>query len=1542
MKAMNAMLRTISSLLVLVFCASTLWSQVATGTYPYGTFDKKGFDTINVGNLNAHFGIPIINKSGRGIPFRFNLGYDSSVWSPVTTNGINSWVPSQNWGWADETQVPLGYLSYSTTKSVITINEGRVVVTQTCSTYLHWVYFDPYGGVHPFPLADTQNCTPPGSKSPTTTAVAVDGSGYSLSVSNYTAGTVTNASGQQFVPPVGTANGTEYDSNGNEISVNPSGQFTDTTGKVALTVAGTGTPSSPTTFTYTGTNGNAETVTMNYTTYMVQTAFGCSGISEFGPTAEPLVSSIVFPDGSSYSFSYEATPSHSGNVTGRLAGVQLRQGGTIQYVYETGANQPIECADGSAAGLTRTMNSDSGSATSSETYVRTITGTGTSSTAVVDGLGNGKNYTFVEASNQPAPVTAQYYETSRQINQGRGVAPGCMGVNCTPLLVRNTCYNGAASPCTTTAPTLPITQVDTWKTLNGIETDGRTAKYNANGMRTEADVYDFGASSRGALLRKEVWTYGYSVPSAVTQDEVFDGSGNVAANTVYAYDGTAVTTSSGVPQHVATGGARGNLTSMTQYVNGSTAYTTTATYEDTGSLLTSTVHGATTAYSYDPTFVYRTGTSLPTPSSGVALSSSTSFDTANTGLPLSSTDANGQVTKIPSYDAMLRPTEVEYPDGGETIYSYSPTLTTANVPAISATTETEYDGYGRTSRTATVNGQGGYYQQDICYDANGNAAFKSYPYSGSGFGAAKVCSGGGDAYTYDVLGRVTGVTRSNGEKRSITYLGRAKEYVDENGVTRISQVDGLGRLTTACEISSNTLQGASPATCGTDISGTGYVTTYSHALASHTTTILQGAQTRVFQHDWLKRPILVQEPESGTTTYGYAYNSTGLVTTRTKPQANQTGSATTTTTTQYDSLGRVVGVSYSDGTPAKNFGYDAPTTQTFWNISQTNLKGRLSMAIIGNVVLGTNIFAYDPMGRISWMGEYPPTNCGCRAWGLYYTYDLAGDMTSSTDGNGVISTYTYSPAGEILSLTSSQTDATDPTAILAGVQNGPFGPVSYSLGNGLTGMYSYDVLGRLSGGTVSSGGTQIYGFADGWKGKLVTGSSDSVLNQGSAYGYDEFNRLASLTVNAGTGANYGWAYDRYGNRVQQNITGGTGSGSTFTASVNPANNQLTGYMYDAVGNMTNDGFHKYTYDAEGHVTAVDGGQTATYVYNALNQRVSASVGGATIVYVYNAAGQRVSEWNGANPTSSPIQGKYYWGAKPVAYYANGSTHFEHQDWLGTERMRTTYNGQVEGTFTSLPFGDGQATAGADTDANHYAMLDHDTTSDTDYAQYRQYANMQGRWLSPDPYHGSYKMRNPQSFNRYVYASNNPLARVDHLGLDDIIDGEGGDVGGGGGDWGDGGGSDGSSPGGNFNWDPPTLDLTETLIDTLDQTVGIEDLSADVTDPDATVTTVQLDGSITLQTQTPGTTNPEQGVLPSGLNALSGLSIDDQLLYTNPYPDAKSLNIDDYSGNTTSVPCHYSLTGMGMDAGAIFTPPPLDVVTFGLGIYYDAQGYAHGC
>ncbi len=167
-----------------------------------------------------------------------------------------------------------------------------------------------------------------------------------------------------MIVPAQTGAGTKTDRNGNVINVNGSGQFFDTLSSTVpvLTVAGLGTPASPTTFTYTAPSGASASYTMKYTTYTVQTAFGCSGITDYGPTSNSLVSEIDLPDISinpndKYTFGYEITPNDTHNphyVTGRLVSITLPTGGTITYKYTGGSSGNITCADGSAAGIQRT------------------------------------------------------------------------------------------------------------------------------------------------------------------------------------------------------------------------------------------------------------------------------------------------------------------------------------------------------------------------------------------------------------------------------------------------------------------------------------------------------------------------------------------------------------------------------------------------------------------------------------------------------------------------------------------------------------------------------------------------------------------------------------------------------------------------------------------------------------------------------------------------------------------------------------------------------------------------------------------------------------------------------------------------------------------------------------------------------------------------------------------------------------------------------------------------------------------------------------
>src|SRR5437879_797767 len=93
-------LQFVSVVLILAGLSS---AQVATGTPKFNSFGGGPFDTVNLGNLNVHFAIPIVQKAGRGLPFTYSLAYDNSIWTPVSTNGTQSWQHSGAWGWQNAT-----------------------------------------------------------------------------------------------------------------------------------------------------------------------------------------------------------------------------------------------------------------------------------------------------------------------------------------------------------------------------------------------------------------------------------------------------------------------------------------------------------------------------------------------------------------------------------------------------------------------------------------------------------------------------------------------------------------------------------------------------------------------------------------------------------------------------------------------------------------------------------------------------------------------------------------------------------------------------------------------------------------------------------------------------------------------------------------------------------------------------------------------------------------------------------------------------------------------------------------------------------------------------------------------------------------------------------------------------------------------------------------------------------------------------------------------------------------------------------------------
>jgi YD repeat-containing protein len=552
----------------------------------------------------------------------------------------------------------------------------------------------------------------------TGTGAATDGSGYS-----FDGNVVTSPDGKTINAPFNsqTSSGSITDANGNYITNNGDGTFTDTLGKTALTITGSGTAASPRVFQYSTPTGSA-TVTVAYKTYTVRTNFGCTA-TDFN-LSQDLVDTISLADGSVYHFGYEATPNFSGDVTGRLAQLTLPQGGVINYQY-TGANNGIVCADGTPAGLTRT-----GGVT--RTYSRTSITATTSHTDVTDGLSNLSNFDFVMSGSPEA-----FYETNRTVHQGSS----------TVLLSRQTCYNGSGTSCTTTAINLPILQVDNYETLNGIQQHGSTLTYNTFGLLTSKTDYDFNGTSRStAPLRKETWAYPTSgIVNLLSSDTLTDGTNQIGLAT-YVYDETAGTghaalVGTSVPQHSAAG-QRGNLTTVNQSFSPAGSLMIASAYEDTGNPVSTTAPSGVSTYAYDPaTHAFAITTTPPTPNSGVSLPTSATYD-ANSGVLLTTTDPNTQTVTYTSYDPLMRPTEIDYPDGGKMTASYGPNSMgwyNYMTAGTHTNTQTSQDSYGRPYWVAVQNTPGGnYYWNNYCYDGNGNVQYAAYRFAS---GSPIVCSG---------------------------------------------------------------------------------------------------------------------------------------------------------------------------------------------------------------------------------------------------------------------------------------------------------------------------------------------------------------------------------------------------------------------------------------------------------------------------------------------------------------------------------------------------------------------------------------------------------------------------------------------------------------------------------------------------------------------------------------------------------------------------------------------------------------------------------
>ncbi len=451
----------------------------------------------------------------------------------------------------------------------------------------------------------------------------------------------------------------------------------------------------------------------------------------------------------------------------------------------------------------------------------------------------------------------------------------------------------------------------------------------------------------------------------------------------------------------------------------------------------------------------------------------------------------------------------------------------------------------------------------------------------------------------------------------------------------------------------------------------------------------------------------------GNDTVSYTYDELGRITKRSLNGVD--------TTLEYDSLNRITNVANALG--AFTYGYDGNThrlasvsgpnnllRQYVYDTQSNNrqLKQVINKKAGGVVVSQFDYTRADDNTIKSWTRQTDSTPGTQYSYGLDATSQLTSATLSTTSTPPtVLKSYAYT-YDRGMNRTSEQVDGVPMVAVSNSVN---------------------EETASQSGTTTSFVGTTSEAAT------VQVGVTSAVPDPGNGF-------HASLPI-VGTQAVGVRAADSSGN-VTTNTYNVTAAGSSAA---------LT---YDNNGNMLGDGTRTFEWDARDQLVAVNNGTHRTeFTYDGLGRRTEIVEKNAGVVasdkrYVW--CGLILCEERDASGVSTT---KRYFGQ---GVQDGGTSLYYTKDHLGSVREVLDAGANVRARYDYDPFGRRSKTAGdLDADLGFTGYYEH-AGSGLKLAHYRAYDPNLGRWLSRDP-HGF-----ADGTNLYRYAGNDPVDRVDPLGL----------------------------------------------------------------------------------------------------------------------------------------------------------------------------------
>ncbi|MBK8012783.1 MAG: LruC domain-containing protein [Deltaproteobacteria bacterium] len=813
---------------------------------------------------------------------------------------------------------------------------------------------------------------------------------------------------------------------------------------------------------------------------------------------------------------------------------------------------------------------------------------------------------------------------------------------------------------------------------------------------------------------------------------------------------------------------RGNLLTLTD----PEGHVQRNTYNASGNLISETkLDGSTWSYAYD---VNGNRTRETDPLGNVT---TTTYDAS--GNKTSTTNlATGRTTRF-AYDGRSRLTQTIHPDGSETRTEYGPNgRKSAEIDALGHRTEFAYDVDGNLTETRYPDGA----RTVVTFDALGRWLTRTDE-------AGRVTRA-----SYDALGRRTEIVRPDGSSMRWVFdaNGRMVEQIDERGNVTAYSYDDSGRNTRIVDALGNVRQQTFDAygsvMTATDSLGNVMSYEYDGNMRRTRETLPDGAhiastfdgegrvltrtdhggQVTSYTYDAAGRLVGVRDALGNSAVL--AYDPHGDLTSMTDANGHET-------TYEYDISGRVLRIVKPMG-QVDAFAYD-DAGNVIEQLDATGAQMRMNYdarnRLVSRVLSSGEVetFTYTPTGQRATVTDARGTT--------QYTYDLLDRLVRRTDPDGVTLAYGYDAHGNVTQVAAGahvleySYDALDRVLgvrALGGETSYAYDAagrlVDIGLPNGVRTSYTHDGSGRvLSVERVDSRNQLVarYGYtldSMGRRSRVTEGHSGRV----TTYGYDALSRLIEETIEqGGASRQIQYAYDGNGNRVQKD----------------DSTEGVVDYTYDANDRLVAAGIEAFAFDARGNVVGRTGGSdTIGYAYDAHNRLQSVTRGSTQVQYVYDVDGHRVRRIVNGVPTRLVVDANrghaqvvaerdgsgadtalFAHGHGLVALDAGEGVRFAHGDASRSVRQLTDDSGAVTDTYDYDAFGVRLSSTGSSFNPYGYQGEYLDEAAGLYFLRARWLDVEQGRFTSVDPV--APVKQAPTTFNRYVYALNDPVNRIDPSG-----------------------------------------------------------------------------------------------------------------------------------------------------------------------------------